>query len=142
MGWFSRRRGTGRPVLEPDDRRARPIGLSYDDAAASSTVLSGAGVDPERPVILRHLLWLPSGASESARGLAAQEQYVPGPELPEDPSAPAGLEPTVLVRVQRVDARTVSQERSRMASLASRHGGVSVGWAVMDVADGQGAPGD
>lgn len=125
----------GRAVRVPsvDDDDLRVIVRSDDDTAASSTVLAEAGFESDRKVVLRHLLELPESALDDAAASAALEGYSAGPALPDDPDAVDGGTLLALLRVQSVDARTLSQERSRMASLASRNGGVGHGWALLDV---------
>ncbi|WOC13705.1 hypothetical protein MP11Mi_28120 [Gordonia sp. MP11Mi] len=104
---------------------------SDDDAVASSTVLDSVGFESASKVVLRHLIALPASAVESATASAALAGYVATDILADDPTVEPPLVPVALSRVQRVDARTVSQERSRVASLASRNGGVGLGWAVL-----------
>ena len=48
-----------------------------------------------------------------------------------DALTPLALVVLVLARVQLLDAMHLSQERSRMASLGSRHGGFAREWAVL-----------
>lgn len=132
MAWSFRRRKT-EAVLRVDDERIRPVVLGDDDAAASSTVLTAAGFVSDEPVVLRHLLWLAPDRVSALLAVAAQAQYLPVPPLESDPATPAGFEAVRLARVQVVTAQSASQERSRMSSLASRHGGSVAGWAVLDV---------
>ncbi|WP_336790624.1 ribonuclease E inhibitor RraB [Gordonia malaquae] len=126
---------TARAVRVPnvDDDDLHVIVRSDDDATASSTVLEAAGFDSDRKVVLRHLLELPETALDDAAASAALEGYSEGEVLPDDPAPSDGGLLLALVRVQSVDARTVSQERSRIASLASRSGGRGLGWALLDV---------
>ncbi|MGO3325479.1 hypothetical protein [Gordonia sp. (in: high G+C Gram-positive bacteria)] len=128
-----RRGGEQSRVARVDDTDLVVVVSSDDDAVATSTVLDAADFSSDTPVVLRHLIAVPESAVESAVASAALEGYVETAGLDDDPDVGAEFVPVSLSRVQRVDARTVSQERSRVASLASRSGGVSVGWAVLDV---------
>ncbi|WP_238423406.1 hypothetical protein [Gordonia sp. 'Campus'] len=107
---------------------------SEDDAVASSTALDASSWRAEDEVILRHHLEIPSERVDAAAGVAALDGYERvdderwGP-LPV-PSAD-GLVLLMVARVQLLDAMHLSQERSRMASLGSRHGGAARGWAVL-----------
>ncbi|MCF8611287.1 hypothetical protein L5G28_14135 [Gordonia sp. HY285] len=129
---FRRGGGAGR-VLSPEDPDLVVVVRSDDDAVATSTVLESAEFESASPVVLRHLIAVPASAVASATASAALEGYVATERLDDDPPAQPPLVPVALSRVQRADARTVSQERSRVASLASRNGGVGLGWAVLDV---------
>lgn len=108
---------------------AAPLGMWTDDALASSAVLAEAGIgaagtgEPVAAVVVRHVLALPVGRVAAAADTARLDDYVVGQSRDGDPDAGPGLVPLVLERVLVVDARTLSQERSRMASLASRSGG-------------------
>lgn len=120
-------------VPSVDDEDLRVIVRADDDAVASSTVLTDAGFESDRKVVLRHLLELPGSAVDDAAASAALEGYSEGQLLSDDPKASDGAVVLALVRVQSVDARTASQERARIASLASRSGGRVLGWALLDV---------
>ena len=126
-----RRRGESARGIAVDDPDLTVLVRSDDDAVASSTVLEGVGFDDGAAAVLRHLLFVPSSAAEETAAAAAREGYVEGDPLSDDPEPDAGLVALAIARVQSVDARTVSQERSRCASLASRMGGRTVGWAVL-----------
>lgn len=109
-----------------------------DDAAATSSVFAAAEFDAAefdagRPVVLRHLVAVPESAVESVTAAAASLGYVATETLADDPAVGPSLVPVALSRVQTADVRAVSQERSRVASIASRCGGVGAGWAVLDV---------
>ncbi|MEO9327562.1 hypothetical protein [Gordonia aurantiaca] len=107
---------------------------SDDDAIASSTALEGSDWRAEDEVILRHDLELPVDKIDAAVQTAALDGYERvdddrwGP-LPT--AADPGHEVLILARVQMLDALHLSQERSRMASLGSRHGGIARRWAVL-----------
>lgn len=110
------------------------VAESDDDAVASSTALEGSDWRADDEVILRHDLELPSNRVQEAAELASLDGYMRihddrwGP-LPD--AAVAGHEMLVLARVQTLDALHLSQERSRMASLGSRHGGIARRWSVL-----------
>lgn len=125
---------------------------SFDDAESCSAALErGAnetGFESGDEVVFRHHLLLPSDMVADAVAVAAQDGYemvdepVPAPGIP--PTSPApGVSPTsnafvvadgvevTLRRVQVLDALHCSQERSRMAGLAQRRGGVVSGWDAL-----------
>lgn len=134
----SRFRRPGEKVRIPDvdDADLVVVARSNDDAVATSAVLDAADFESDHPVVLRHLIVVPESSVAAAVASAASAGYVETARLPDDPDVDPGLVPVSLARVQHADARTVSQERSRLASLASRGGGASVGWAVLDVPRG------
>ncbi|GAA4678696.1 hypothetical protein GCM10023197_38610 [Gordonia humi] len=127
------RRSTGPiRVPRPDDEDLVVLVGSTDDAVATSTVLESAAVSIAGPVVLRLLVFVPESGVDAAIESAALEGYAEVSTRPEDPRPDEPLVAVALARVQSVDARTVSQERSRCASLASRSGGHAVGWWVLD----------
>lgn len=84
--------------------------------------------------MVRHVLALPTSRVSDAIAVAALDGYRPV-HSEQDSPVPDGHETVVLARVQLVDALHLSQERSRMASLGSRHGGRAVGWQVLQRAE-------
>ncbi|WP_298445044.1 hypothetical protein [Gordonia sp. (in: high G+C Gram-positive bacteria)] len=132
--WFMRRADAPRDVSE-ELTRAVVIAESHDETAASSTVLAAAGLIDPAERLLRLLVFLPAAQVPGVIERCASEDYVPAPALASDPLAPAGLVAVALARVQPIDARRVSQERSLLSSIAARVGGTVGGWAVLDVAD-------
>lgn len=122
MRLLRRRRRKAEPVrLDPADPALVLLAESRDPARADSEVL--AGLDLDRPVLVRHcLVGLAGDALERARELLAEEGYdvVPGD---------AGE--VLAVRTQLLTALSVSQERSRMAGLAQRLGGDVRGWDAL-----------
>ncbi|MCK0519237.1 hypothetical protein [Williamsia sp. DF01-3] len=118
--------------LSADDPSLVVTAESFDDAKAASSVLADSGWREHEQSVLRHLLVLPSGSVPGALELAAQDHYGPVPVPPgTGVVAAGGNEVVALARVQLIDALHVSQERSRMAGLAQRHGGSAVGWQVL-----------
>ena len=122
--------------LSVDDPELTVVAASDDDAIASSTALSASSWQPEEEVVLRHVLRLPAHRLDEAVALAALDGYRVvdagrwGALSAEVPSS-VGLAVLVVARVQLLDAMHLSQERSRMASLGSRHGGTALGWQVL-----------
>jgi hypothetical protein len=108
------------------------VAESDDEAAASSTVLAASEWRPEEEVVLRHVLLIPRDRAEDAAatgGLDGYERVVDGAVSVSVPEP--DIEVVILARGQLLDAVHLSQERSRMASLGSRHGGVVVRWQVL-----------
>lgn len=118
---------------EPLDRTRADLVVvvsGFDDVEACSTALErgAAGTPawiPESDALLRHHLLLPADAVADAVDIAAQDGYTPT-SAPEP--ADGGMLLLRLERVQVLDALHCSQERSRMAGLAQRHGGTVLGW--------------
>ncbi|WHU49004.1 hypothetical protein QNM97_08525 [Gordonia sp. L191] len=113
-----------------DDDDLEVIASCDDDAASSSTVLEGSSWRPQDQAVVRHHLVLPISRVSDAIAVAALDGYRPVLQEHDGP-VPDGHEALVLARVQLVDALHLSQERSRMASLGSRHDGRAVGWQVL-----------
>ena len=126
-------RAAPRDALTVTDRDVVVVGESDDEAASSSSILDASTLRPADQAVVRHVLALPSDGVEAAVGLAALDEYeaIPVDVVADRFAIPEGLAPLVLARVQLVDALHLSQERSRMASLASRHSGVAVGWQIV-----------
>jgi len=132
--WSGRLAGGRKPngELSADDLSLVVTAESFDEAEAASSVLADSGWREHEQSVLRHLLVLPSGSVRRALELAAQDHYGAIPVPPGiGVEAAVGNEVVVLARVQLIDALHVSQERSRMAGLAQRHGGYAVGWQVL-----------
>lgn len=118
--------------LSVDDPDLVVTAECFDDAVAASTTLSDSDWREDEESVLRHLLVVPAGEVPNAVGLAAQDHYrrVVPPSMDQE-SAPRNGELIALARVQLIDALHVSQERSRMAGLAQRHGGTVLAWQVL-----------
>ena len=138
MGLLDRlRRRRPEPPPEYADDGSLALLLTADDPArADSAVLAEAaqaGVDLERPLLVRHhLVGLPDDAAVARAGeLLGQDGYrltvLDGP-----PYAVRAW------RTQVLTAMSASQERSRMAGLAQRLGGDVAGYDVLGP-DGEGS---
>ena len=128
-----RRRRPAPPPDYPDDGTLELLLTAGDPARADSAVLAeaaSAGVDLERPLLVRHhLVGLPDEAAvERARDLLGQDGY----------RLTVGSGPPYAVRAWRTQVLTplsASQERSRMAGLAQRLGGDVAGYDVLGPAE-------
>jgi hypothetical protein len=135
--WTARVRGNRKPnaELSVDNPELMVTAQSYDDSIAASTTLSDSDWRSGEESVLRHLLVVPPEAVAEVLELAAQDHYrrVPAPLRPEGAllDQVSGSELVALARVQLIDALHISQERSRMASLAQRHGGTVLAWQVL-----------
>jgi hypothetical protein len=125
-GWW--RRGRQQPPSYDDDGTLPVVGGSSDPARADSAVvaeMAAAGVDLDRPVLVRHHLLLPdAGAVEEARRLLAPDGYAVRAQRGE----PAAGWVVRASRTQILTGLSAAQERSRMAGLAQRLGGEATGW--------------
>ncbi|OZC47653.1 hypothetical protein CH289_20710 [Rhodococcus sp. RS1C4] len=141
--WFRRLFGGTKTVpLDPARDDLVVVAFSFDDAESCSTALgrgAAAGWVDTAEAVFRHHLVLPPDQIEDATSVAAQDGYEPvmdprpRPEIPTigyRPSVEGGVGLT-LQRVQVIDALHCSQERSRMAGLAQRRGGVVEGWDAL-----------
>ncbi|AUI60618.1 hypothetical protein [Amycolatopsis sp. BJA-103] len=115
------------PGLTVDTPGVEIVAEAFDPAEADSSVLarSPAWV-AEAPAILRHHLKLPPEKVAEATSILAQDGW----ELREQ-GPDGGFTLTHAVRVQTLDALHCAQERSRMAGLAQRLGGDSLGWDAL-----------
>ncbi|MGV9710237.1 hypothetical protein ACWDTI_06185 [Gordonia sp. NPDC003424] len=141
--------GPGDGGIDVADTGLIVVAESVDDAAASSTVLAASAWRPEDQVVLRHALRLPADRVADAVATAGLDEYrrVDTPAHPFPDTGASGESVAfgasgvsgasgsdvvvVLARVQLLDAVHLSQERSRMASLGSRHGGSVIGWQIL-----------
>lgn len=109
-----------------------------DDTVASSIMLESSDFRASAQAVVRHLLILPIGRAADAVAVVGLDGYVAvdvetAHGLPAV-SIAADHQLVVVARVQMLDAIHLSRERSRMASLGSRHGGSVLGWQVLQSA--------
>ena len=134
------------PDITIDHPDLVPVAGSSDDTVASSAVLAAAAAfDQAAQSVLVHVLDLPVGSVAAVLALVRQDNYARLASVPDGgASSGAGAraggdrartdgECVVVARVQMVDALHVSQERSRMASVAARHGGEALSWRVLQI---------
>ncbi|MEV6907119.1 hypothetical protein [Amycolatopsis sp. NPDC051071] len=115
------------PGLGVDTPGVEIIAEAFDPAEADSSVLARSpSWVAEAPAILRHHLKLPPGKVAEATSILAQDGW----ELREQ-GPDGGFTLAHAVRVQLLDALHCAQERSRMAGLAQRLGGDSLGWDAL-----------
>ncbi|RMI29090.1 hypothetical protein EBN03_27010 [Nocardia stercoris] len=140
---WRRLRGSGAVArLDPADPDLVVVVASFDDAEACSAALA-RGADPARspvsfapdaPALFRHHLRLPADQVSAVLALTAQAGYTRGADRADAEATDASGTPLILQRVQILDAVHCSQERSRMASVAHRHGGTALGWDALQPA--------
>ncbi|WP_190817471.1 hypothetical protein [Saccharopolyspora pogona] len=115
-----------------DDPVLEVVVTAFDETEAASAALARAERwQPELPAVLRHHLALPECSVEAARVLLDADGWELRPGGQGGELAAPGLTALVALRVQRLDALHCSQESSRMAGLAQRHGGQSFGWDAL-----------
>lgn len=102
----------------------RVIAACDDEAVASSTVLGETGLAEADPVVLRHRLRLAPGGVAPAVAILEEEDYA----VVERIEAGDGPVELIVACWLRADPVAVSRERTRLASLTSRHGGIVVAW--------------
>ncbi len=130
------------------------VASSFDDAESCSAALERGtvmyGWVAEAEAVLRHHLVLPSDMVADAAAVASQDGYFQADVAALDPAVPktessravANGVCLVLQRVQVIDALHCSQERSRMAGLAQRRGGMVLGWDALQPAASDSRPAD
>ena len=138
LSLLRRWRRSGAPAEpDPDDPSLVTVVRAFDDAEAASAVLARS---PEwieaAPAVLRHHLQLPEESVEHASELLKQDGWrlrrAERAELPAEAAAcAAGTVALIAERIQKLDPLHCSQETSRMAGLAQRHGGRSFGWDAL-----------
>jgi len=119
------------PELTPDTPGLVVVAEAFEIAEADSAVLARSHSWREtEPAVLRHHLSLPSGRVAEAGRTLAQDGW----EL-RTVSESEGVSLLHALRVQRLDALHCAQERSRMAGLAQRLAGESLGWDALQPTD-------
>ncbi|NKQ56529.1 hypothetical protein HFP15_26990 [Amycolatopsis sp. K13G38] len=119
------------PELTPDTPGLAVVAEAFEIGEADSAVLARSHSWRENEVaVLRHHLSLPAGRVAEAGGLLAQDGW----EL-RTVSESEGTSRLHALRVQHLDALHCAQERSRMAGLAQRLGGDSLGWDALQPMD-------
>ncbi len=135
MWAWIRRRAASRPVALTDDGSFVVLAESCDPAASDHAVLQeaeDAGVSLSGTVLLRHLCALPSRAVEAfaaqllAEGYTTQEIHPPSGSSQDSDFGDLRADRTVIA-----SGLLVAQERARMASLVTRHGGEVHGWQIL-----------
>lgn len=115
------------PGLTPDTAGLEIVAEAFDPAVADSAVLAASPTwVSAAPAVLRHHLSLPPGRVAEAASILAQDGYELRQQEPQ-----GDLVPAYALRVQVLDALHCAQERSRMAGLAQRLGGDSLGWDAL-----------
>jgi hypothetical protein len=112
---------------------------AFDETEAASATLARSPLwHPSSPAVLRHHLLLPANEREDSEHVLEEEGWAVRPggrgqEIPSDDSRRQGrdLLAVVALRVQHLDALRCSQESSRMAGLAQRGRGLSLGWDAL-----------
>lgn len=131
---FGAQESIARP-LEPDDPELVVVAESDDETAAASSVLDGSQWRAGEPAVLRHILEVPDYGVAAVVDIASLDGYSqtegPDPGLLGGGQAASGAVLVMLSRAQEISAVGLSQERSRMASLGSRHRGRVRGWQVL-----------
>lgn len=114
--------------------------VGFDEVESCAAALERGAAEPggwraDDLAVLRHHLCLPPDRVDAVCAVVAQDGYSPAPDgappAPEPVSAVPGEVVLILQRVQVLDALHCAQERSRMAGLAQRHGGRTVGWDAL-----------
>ncbi|WAL67270.1 hypothetical protein ORV05_05650 [Amycolatopsis cynarae] len=122
-------------VLTTDTPGLSVVAEAFDIAEADSAVLARSHLlAADRPAVLRHHLRLPGDKVAEATGLLAQDGWELRPmagEYAADEVLNSGFVQLHALRVQQLDALHCAQERSRMAGLAQRLGGDSLGWDAL-----------
>lgn len=115
--------------------RAEVLLECHDETVSASAALSAAGFDRDDEVLVRHLVFVAADRREQVLARCGMDGYLEAPALPSDPTAPDDRIGVAVARLQRVDARTLSQERAIIGSMTARLSGESGGWAVLAAPD-------
>ncbi|WP_236788821.1 hypothetical protein [Amycolatopsis sp. GM8] len=113
--------------LTPDTPGLSVVAEAFDAAEADSAVLARSHLwDQGKPAVLRHHLTLPADGIDEAARILAQDGW----KL-RTVSGSGEVRTVHALRVQHLDALHCAQERARMAGLAQRLGGDSLGWDAL-----------
>jgi hypothetical protein len=124
---FSLLRRPSEAELSVDAPGLAVVAEAFDPAEADSAVLGRSQRwDADRPAVLRHRLSLPPAAVAEVTRILAQDGWET-----RTVSESGGSAQVHALRVQRLDALHCAQERARMAGLAQRFGGDSLGWDAL-----------
>lgn len=134
-----------RPVISVDDRNLRVVVRAFDETEAASAALGRASLwNPDESAVLRHHLRLPVSELDRARSTLESDGWTLRAENLEDDQQ-VSEERMITARALRVavlDGLRCSQESSRMAGLAQRLGGTSLGWDALQQDSGTAATTD
>jgi len=127
------------PTLGIDDPGLEVVAEAFDPAEADSAVLARArDWRAGDPAVLRHHLTLPAPRFDEAARTLAQDGWKLREAPTGSPTGTVSPSDTVVrahaLRVQVLDPLHCAQERSRMAGLAQRLGGDSLGWDALQPA--------
>lgn len=150
-GWFRRRRDRSKATLDLRDPSLTVTVIGYDPALSCGAALAAAGIDAAEDgarAVLRQLVIVPPGrlaeflAAAELDGYTAVDADAPAGTWPAEIDAPSGGAVAVtLCREAELTALVCSQEQSRMAGLAQRHGGDARGWDGLQPAPEESATG-
>ncbi|WP_020671474.1 hypothetical protein [Amycolatopsis nigrescens] len=132
-------------VLDLDAPDLRVVTESFNPIEADSAVLARSpNWRADEPAVLRHHLLLPADRVTEAAATLAQDHWtlreVAGDSGPAEPVDSVQVREKAenrhlvrlhALRVQRLDALHCAQERARMAGLAQRLDGESLGWDAL-----------
>lgn len=129
------RRRPARPELTPDTPGLIVVASAFDPVEADSAALQRASQwAPDHPAVLRHHLRLPIEQVAEASRILAQDDWEMRTVADSEGTTTAHA-----LRVHRLDALHCAQERARMAGLAQRLGGESLGWDALQPGSETGA---
>lgn len=122
------------PVISVDDHHLSVVARSFDDSEAASAVLNTAqSWDPDQPAVLRHYVRLPARELDRARTLLESDGWTlrAAEDDGDQASSAERMISVTALQVRELDALHCSQKSSRMAGLAQRLGGTSLGWDAL-----------
>lgn len=140
LSWLRGRRGLRTtPAVTIDTPGLELVVAAFDETEAASAALARSPAwNADRPAVLRHHLVVPAARHEDARALLESDGWhVRSGDVHEHPPpagparGPADGVALTALRVQRLDALHCAQASSRMAGLAQRLDGDSLGWDAL-----------